>query len=204
MKEALLRLRNEEVFKSPRKRSLNVFNGHVRLQPCPPRLGNCSEQNPRPGRCAQPCKRRLQLNWLHPQTKPSTPRGPGRPSIVPSQPPANGPGVTHLMSEALRRGIQGQKGDWALGEEVIPAPVHPLGHYFPSRPWPNELIPSLADPDSPTAPSPGHLGGAAAFKEPGEDRAGPRVLCREGASLEPQRTWRRRQGGGCGVPDPAR
>lgn len=164
-----------------------------------------ANKTPALGAARSPASAGCTLNWLHPQTKPSAPRGPGRPSIVPSQPPANGPGVTHLMSEALRRGIQGQKEDWALGEEVIPATVHPLGHYFPSRPWPNELIPSLADPDSPVAPSPGHLGGgAAAFKEPGEDRAGPRVLCREGASLEPQRTWRRRQGGGCGVPDRAR
>lgn len=67
------------------------------------------------------------LNWLHPQTKPSIPRGPGCPLIVPSPPPANGPKGTHLMSEALRRGIQEQKGDWALGEEVT------LSYGAPSR-----------------------------------------------------------------------
>lgn len=113
------------------------------------------------------------LNWLHPQTKPSTPRGPGRPSIVPSQPPATCPGEAHGMSAVPRRGILGQKGDGAPGEEVTLATVHPLGHYFPPRFWPNELIPSHGDPGSPAAPSPGHLGGGGpragrrgAFKEP--------------------------------------
>lgn len=35
------------------------------------------------------------------------------------------------MSAALGRGIWRQKGDWAPGEEVTLATVHPLGHYFP-------------------------------------------------------------------------
>lgn len=50
------------------------------------------------------------------------------------------------MSAVLRRRIQGQKGDWTPGEEMTLATVHPPGHYFPSRPWPNELILSYADP----------------------------------------------------------
>lgn len=121
------------------------------------------------------------LNWLHPQTKPSTPRGPGRPSIVSPQPPANGPGVyacmclnvAHLMCAAPRRGIKGQKGDWVPGKEATLTTVHPFGHYFPTRLWPNELNLSHADPGSPAAPAPGHLGCCgrqigrrAAFKEP--------------------------------------
>lgn len=79
------------------------------------------------------------------------------------------------MSAALRPGIQGQKGDWAPGEEVTLATVHPLGHYFPPCPWPNQLIPSLGDPGSPAAPFPGHFSSSssgpqtsrrATFKEP--------------------------------------
>lgn len=69
--------------------------------------------------------------------------------------------VAHLICAALRRGIKGQKGDWVPGKEVAPVTVLPFGHYFPTRPWPNELILSHADPGSPAAPSPGHLGAAA-------------------------------------------
>jgi hypothetical protein len=85
---------------------------------------------PAPGAALSSARTGCTLNWLHPQTKPSTPRGPGRPSIVPSQLLAARPGEEHLMSAALRRGIQEQKVDEAPGEEVALATVHSTGHSF--------------------------------------------------------------------------
>lgn len=66
-------------------------------------------------------------------------------------------------------GAKGAPGAWR-GSDL--ATVHTLGHHFPPRPWPNELIPSREDPGFPVAPFLGHLCGGgrqsgrrAAFKE---------------------------------------
>lgn len=125
-----LRLRSEQVLK-PEKVEFNVLNRLIPLRPCPPRLGNYSEQNPQPcalGAALQAPAARL-IGCIRRQNPPLC-WVPGAPRSSPTQPQATGFGEEHLMAATLRRGIQRQKGDPAPDEEATLATLHSLGHSF--------------------------------------------------------------------------